>query len=138
MHFSIDLAEEFTLFLDDRPGILADLCGHLADHRVSIRAMSTSRGDDTGTVHLVVDDPVQARAMFDEAGVHFTTATCLALEMPNAPGGFARVARVLALAGINIDSIYASAAPRAGVAFGILSVSDPEAAMSLDWSLLND
>ena len=56
--------------------------------------------------------------------MRYTTATCLALEMPNAPGGFARVARVLALAGINIDSIYASAAPRAGVAFGILGVSD--------------
>jgi len=125
--------EQISIFLENRPGILADLCAHLSDHQVNIRAITVLDNTDSGTVRLVADDPQRARQVLDEAGVNYVTRPCLALEMPNDPGGFAQIARTLSLAGINIDYIYASALPGNPAALGIFHVSDPARALSLEW-----
>jgi hypothetical protein len=67
--------------------------------------------------------------------VDFRSATCLAVEMPNNPGGFAHIARALSLAGINIDFIYASGLADTGKALGVFGVSDLERALRLDWEV---
>ncbi|MFH0983605.1 MAG: ACT domain-containing protein [Planctomycetota bacterium] len=126
--------EQITVFLDNRPGVLADLCGHLSDHRISIRAISVLDHTDTGGVRLVVDDPQLAKATLSAGGVAYQTTRCLAFEMPNTPGGFAGIARTMSLAGININYIYASASSDTTKALGIFHVSDPQRALSLDWS----
>jgi hypothetical protein len=133
MKFKCEQVEQLTVFLENRPGILADLCAHLADGRVSIRAISVLDNTDAGTVRVVVDRPDLAKKALDEAGVAHTSTWCLALEMPNHPGGFAEIARALSIAGINVDYIYASARADAQKALGIFRVSDLERALQLDW-----
>lgn len=124
---------QITLFLENRPGILADLCAHLCDHGVDVRAMMTLENTETGAVRLIVDKPDEARAVLAEAGVACATSECLALDMPNTPGGLAGVARILAVAGININYIYGSSTAGSATALGIFGVSDLERALALDW-----
>jgi hypothetical protein len=133
MNFKCEQVEQLSVFLENRPGILADLCAHLSDHRVNVRAIAVLDNTDSGTVRLVVDNPELAKRALTEAGVVFTTAKCLAVEMPNHPGGFAEIARTLSLAGINIDYIYASTIAGAAAALGIFRVSNLERALALDW-----
>jgi hypothetical protein len=133
MRFKCEKVRELTLTLENRPGILADLCAHLADRSVNIRAIAAFDNTQTGNVRLVADEPELAGTILAEAGVECTSSECLALEMPNDPGGFADIARTLSLAGINIDYIYASGLPDAGKALGVLGVSDLERALTLDW-----
>ena len=133
MNFKCEEAEEITVSLEDRPGVLADLCAHLADHRISIRAITVIDGPHTGGARLVVDKPELAKEVLARAGVTCTSTKCLALEMPNNPGGFAGIARILSLAGINIDCIYASALPEAGKALSIFHVPQVERALKLRW-----
>jgi hypothetical protein len=133
MRFKPTEVEQITIFLENRPGILADLCAHLSDRRINIRAISTIDSTDTGSVRLIVDNPGLAKEAFADAGVAYTSARCLALEMPNDPGGFAGIAHTLSVAGINIDYIYASASPDTVTALGVLGVSDLQRALSLDW-----
>jgi hypothetical protein len=125
--------EQITVFLENRPGILADLCAHLSERGINIKAISTIDSRDAGTVRLVVEQPEPAKEVLSEARVSYTTTDCLALEMPNDPGGFARIARSLSLAGINIDYIYASGLPGYTTALGIFGVSDLARALTLDW-----
>ena len=125
--------EQITVFLDNRPGVLADLCAHLSDRSINIRAMAVLDEPDTGTVRLVVDNPEPAKKILAEAGVKYTSTDCLAAEMPNSLGGFGGIARTLSLAGINIDAIYASAVPGAVTALGIFRVADLDRALALDW-----
>ena len=125
--------EEISVSLENRPGILADLCAHLSDRRINIRAMAVLDEPDTGTVRLVVDDPARAKATLADAGADFATRRCLALEMPDDPGGFGAVARALSVDGININAIYASAPSHGGTALGIFHVSDLDRAVALDW-----
>ena len=91
MTITSERVEQITLFLENRPGILADLCAHLADRSINIRAITTLESTETGAVRLVVDRTDAAKESLAEAGVPFTTSECLALEMPNAPGCRPRV-----------------------------------------------
>jgi len=133
MRFKCEQVEQLTIVLENRPGILADLCAHLTDRGINVRAITTLYEGGQGSARLVVDKPEAAKATFAEAGVLCTACNCLALEMPDAPGGFAAIARKLALAGINIDYIYASASPGPGPALGIFGVSDLERALAVNW-----
>ena len=54
MDITCEKVEQLTLFLENRPGILADLCAHLADHRINIRAMTTVESTET-TVEVLRD-----------------------------------------------------------------------------------
>jgi hypothetical protein len=133
MAITCEKVQQLTLFLENRPGILADLCAHLADRGVNIRAITTLESTHTGTVRLVVDQPEATARILDEAGVAHSSSHCLALQMPNHPGGFATVAHTLSVAGINIDFIYASSTANATAALGIFGVSDLDRALELDW-----
>lgn len=82
----------------------AGLRTQLGDGRSNVRAMAVLDNTDTGTVRLVVDDP----------------------------GGFAGIARILSLAGINIAYIYASALADTSTTLGTFSVLDPERALADD------
>ncbi len=124
---------QIHLFLDNRPGILADLCAHLSDRGIDVRAMTASGGAETGEVRIVVDAPDAALAALTTDGIRHATTSCLAIEMPNRPGGLAEVARALSLVGVNIDSIYGSATGESGTALLILDVSDLPTALAIEW-----
>ncbi len=129
MKNAFEKVRQLTLFLENRPGILADLCAHLCDRGIDVRAMMTLDSTDTGAVRMVVDKPDVAAEILSEAGVAHTTCQCLAVSMANHPGGLANVARDLSLAGVNIDYIYGSSAQGASTALGIFGVSDLERAL---------
>jgi hypothetical protein len=133
MKFKCEQVEQFTVFLENRPGVLAELCTQLSKRGVNLRAISTVDNRDTASVRLVADDPEATRAVLAEMKIAFAKCSCLALRMPNTAGGFAAIAHKLAMGGINIDYIYASAVPGPGPALGILGVSDMERALVLDW-----
>ena len=133
MRFKCEEVEQITVCLENRPGVLADLCAHLSDHHVNLRALVALDGAAGGSGRLVADHPESAEQVLSDAGVEYTSQKCLALEMPNSPGGLAGIARTLSLAGINIDYMYASGLPGSGRALGIFGVSDLQRALALDW-----
>jgi hypothetical protein len=133
MEIKCERVEQITLFLENRPGILADLCAHISDYGLNLRAISTHESTEAGSVRLIVSDPDKAKRVLAEADVPFSCRQCLAMEIPNHPGGFAAIARKLAVAGVNIEYIYASATPTAPTALAVLGVSDLDKAESLAW-----
>ena len=136
MKIKCERVEQITVILENRPGILADLCAYLSDRKIDVKAIATVDDDDIGSARLVVDRPEWAKQVLSDAGVDYRCEHCLALEIPSNPGGLAGIARTLSLAGINIDFIYASSLPGCGTALGIFGVSDLERAMTLEWNAL--
>jgi hypothetical protein len=130
MKIVCERVQQLTLFLENRPGILADLCAHLCDRGVDVRAMMTLDSTDTGAVRIVVDHPDAAREFLSADGVAHSTSECLAVQMPNHPGGLAEVARKLSIAGVNIDYIYGSSTAGSRTALGVFGVSDLERALT--------
>ncbi|MCP4591880.1 MAG: ACT domain-containing protein [bacterium] len=133
MEHNAEIVEQISIFLENRTGVIADLCAHFTERSINIRAVAVIDTIDIGTVRIVVDEPEKAKEALAAAGAAFVTVKCMAIEVPDTPGGFAAVADRLSLAGINIEYFYASSLPTAKKAMGIFRVSDVEQALRLDY-----
>jgi len=126
--------EQLSVFLENRPGVVADLCAALIDRQINIRALTVLDTRDIGTFRMVVDEPAQAKEQLKLLGAAFTSVPVLSVEIPNRPGAFAHIARRMADAGVNIDYVYATALPGQDSTLGIFRVSDLDRALTLDFN----
>ncbi len=119
--------KQISAFLGNDPGRLVDLLTPLAQHQISIRALSVADSADFGIIRMVVSDTDEAVSALHEAGFALRVNEVLAYEMPDVPGGLLRtVAEPLAKAGINLEYFYAFIQSETGKALFVLKVDDPE------------
>jgi hypothetical protein len=119
--------KQISAFVGNDPGRLVDLLTPLAQHQISIRALSVADSADFGIVRMVVSDTDEAVSALHEAGFTLRVNEVLAYEMPDVPGGLLRtVAEPLAKAGINLEYFYAFIQSDTGKAVFVLKVDDPE------------
>jgi len=126
-----EAVEQISIFLGNRPGVVADLCSALSEQQIDIRAVTVLDTTDIGTLRMVVDDPASAKQALENAGAAYMVVSVIALPIKNAPGGFAEVSRVMADNGVNIEYVYASVTSGSDRCLGIFRVDDVEKALSL-------
>ncbi len=119
---------EFIVTMENRPGRLASLAEALAAFGVNIEALAAYANDGTGTVRLIVNDAPTTRRVLDDAGLHFEENTVLTAHLPHRPGELARLTRLLADAGVNIEALYILKSTHAGVELA-LSLDQPPSAV---------
>ncbi len=102
------MAVEFTVKLENRPGTLARVGEILGDAGVNITAIQAFVCQGEGIVQFVPDDVESAAGALGAAGLDYTTREALLVNVLNEPGMLGDVALVMAHAGINIDSLYAT------------------------------
>jgi hypothetical protein len=114
--------------MENRPGRLAALTEALAAFGVNIEALTAYGHDGDGTVRLITSDAATTRRVLDEAALQHHENTVLTVLLPHRPGELARLTRLIADIGVNIDAIYVLRANSDGVEFAI-SVDQPETAL---------
>lgn len=119
---------EFIVRMENRPGRLAALTESLAAFGVNIEALTAYGHDGEGTVRLITSDEVTTRHVLDEAALRHEEHTVLAVRLPHRPGEMARLTRLIADAGVNIDAVYVLRASSDGIEFA-MSVDQPETAL---------
>jgi hypothetical protein len=119
---------EFVVRMENRPGRLASLTEALAAFGVNIEALAAYGHNGEGTIRLIVDDAVTARRVLQEAALHNEERTVLTAQLPHRPGELARLTRMLADAGVNIDAMYVLRSNAEGIELAV-SVDQPESAM---------
>lgn len=113
---------QLSIFLQNKPGVLAEVCQVLAAESVNLRALSVSDTVDHAVVRMVVDNPQKASHLLGERGTLVVETDVLGLKLTNKPGALGEVAAKLAKAKVNIEYAYGSADSADGVLF--LRVSD--------------
>ncbi|MCH7813416.1 MAG: ACT domain-containing protein [Planctomycetes bacterium] len=126
--------EQISIFLKNRAGVVADLCTALTEQHINIRALTVMDTVDVGTLRMVVDDVELAKTALGNTGAAYIIVPVVALAIENAPGAFARVARTMAQAGVNIEYVYASAIGGSERSLGIFRVNNVEKALSLTYA----
>ena len=124
-------ATQLTLSHQNRPGMLVDIARVLGDAQVNIHACLTTTSGSEGLTQLIVDNANEAKKAFASAGLGYTEAAVLHVELPNRPGALAKFAGKLAEANINITSGYATGSTGSRKTSMVLAVSDSEKAAGI-------
>jgi hypothetical protein len=115
---------QLTLSHENLPGMLAHIAKVLGDAQVSILAFFTTTSRSEALTHLIVDRSGTAKKALASAGLAYTEADVLQLELPNTPGALAKFARKLAEEDINITLGYATSEKGSKKTSVVLAVSD--------------
>jgi hypothetical protein len=119
------LSTQFVVFLENRPGALAELAETLSAAGVNIEAILLEGSVDFGNVRLHLSSPRKAEKALKDAGYQYRTGEAITIQLPNEPGQLADVARKLGKAKVNIDALFGTTAPDAEHAEFVILVNDP-------------
>ncbi|MFQ6090248.1 MAG: ACT domain-containing protein [Candidatus Bipolaricaulia bacterium] len=97
---------EFRVTVPHRPGGLAELLEYLAERGINLKAVTSITEPGKGLVALVPHDVELTRRSLKEKELQFEEAEVLFVDICDEPGELAKVARTIADAGVNIESIY--------------------------------
>ena len=122
---------QFSVFLVNKPGVLAQVAKGLADERVNVVAMTIAESQEHGVLRLVAEDPGAARRVLGRLNLPTTETDMVSVELSNRPGALAGVATLLAENHVNINYAYATSGAPGGKTTGIFKVSDVAKAQKL-------
>jgi hypothetical protein len=101
------MAKDLTVYLEDRPGTLAELGEALGKAGVNIEGGCGVQDDGKETFHLLFEDAAAARQALDAAGIKVQAERdVIVTEVPDTPGALGQLARRIAEAGVNIELVY--------------------------------
>jgi hypothetical protein len=121
---------QLVLTLQNKPGILANVCKILGDAGVNIEALCAPEAPAKGKVRLVVSDAAKAETALKAAKIRAGREEAITVALENRPGAMADAARKLAGAKVNIKCAYATTSGPAQ-ATAVLTVSNVTRALSV-------
>ena len=98
---------QISVFLENKPGQLAELTRALSDNEISLRALSIADTRDYGIARLMVDDPYKTALVLKEGGWVSKMTPVLAVQMPDEPGALEKILDILAKAEVDLEYVYA-------------------------------
>ena len=98
--------KEFKVFVQDKTGELARVTEALANQAVNIRAISSEGGHESSFLRIVTNDVATSEKAFKLAGLKYEANDIMNVELMDRPGELAKIARRLARAGVNVESLY--------------------------------
>ena len=121
--------KQIFIFLENKPGKLAEVTDVLAENRINLRALSLAEASDFGIVRIIVDDVYNASTVLKDADYVISINKVLAVTVPDSPGGLSKVIHVLGSNGVNVEYMYGFTAQKKGMANMIFRVEDNQKAI---------
>ncbi len=131
--------KELVLRIQDRPGELARIIGHLYENDVKVPAFWVGAESKKGTLRFIASDPEAAVSVLAGLGFEVATMGVIAAQVPDHPGGLNTILRILESEKINILHMYPCLQTRDSVV--ILEVDKIEkavTALTTNWINLYD
>ncbi len=125
------IAPQFSVFMVNKPGVLALVLTEFASAKVNITAITMMDSAEHGVMRVVFEEPQKAREVLDGLNMPYNETDVLCVNLANKSGALATVAEKLAKGHINISYAYCTAGARGGRTTGVLKVSDVKKAIKL-------
>lgn len=125
------VVQQFSVFLVNKPGVLAQVSRQIAQAKINILAMTMTDSSEHGVLRVVVEDAPKLRAALAELNLPTTETDVLLIDMPNRPGALAEICGRLAEGHVNISYAYCTTGASGGKTKGIFKVADTRKAMKL-------
>ena len=125
------IAKQFSIFMVNKPGVLAHALGRFAEAKINIVAMTMVDSAEQGVMRVVFDSERRAEELLKRLNMQYSETDVLCVNLANKSGALATVAEKLAKSHINISYAYCTAGAKGGRTTGVLKVADVKKAMRL-------
>lgn len=98
--------KEFKVFVQNKVGELARVTEALAAKAVNVKAIASESGGAESFLRFVTEDVATTEKALRNAGLKYAPSDILDVSLIDRPGELAKIARRLARAGVNVESIY--------------------------------
>lgn len=99
--------KQLSVFLENKPGRLRELCALLAENKINMITISLADTEQFGILRLIVSDCEAAKTVLEKAGFVAKITEVIAVEVNDEPGGLHDVLQVEDAAGISVEYMYA-------------------------------
>src|SRR5438552_10296640 len=120
---------QFSVFLVNKPGVLAQVTGALAAEKINLVAMTLVDSQEHGVLRMVTANVAAAREVLKKLNLPMTETEVLCVDLPNRPGALADVATLLGQNHININYAYVTSGAPGGRTTGVFKVADQAKAL---------
>ena len=122
---------QFSIFMVNKPGVLAQVLGEFAQAKINIIAMTMMDSVEHGVMRVVFAAPERAKKVLSKLNMPYNETEVLCVNLANKAGALAVVAERLARNHINISYAYCTAGAKGGRTTGVLKVADVKKAMRI-------
>jgi len=127
----MELVTQFSVFLVNKPGVLAQVMRQIAQAKINVTAMTMMDSSEHGVLRLVGADPGRLRTALAELNLPTTETDVLLVTLANRTGALADVCQKLAAAHINISYAYCTTGVSGGKTKAVFKVADTKKAMKV-------
>ncbi|MHA2007330.1 MAG: acetolactate synthase [Promethearchaeota archaeon] len=99
---------QLSVFLEDRPGVLASFIKLLMDNKIFIRALTVAKTPDYGLLLILVDKPELCINLLEENNYLLSTTEVIAIRLNDHPRALYDIPKTLGDNKINIDYCYST------------------------------
>jgi hypothetical protein len=128
---SVYTAIQFSVFLVNKPGVLAQVTRCLAENKVNVVALTLVDSQEHGVLRVVATKTELAHDALAKLNLPLTQTEVLCVELSNRPGALAEVAELLGTHHININYAYCTSGAPGGKTTGVFKVADQNKALKL-------
>ena len=125
------IATQFSIFMVNKPGVLALVLGEFARAKINIMAMTMMDSVEHGVMRVVFAAPEKVKEVLSKLNMPYNETEVLCVNLANKAGALAAVAEKLAKNHINISYAYCTAGAKGGRTTGVLKVADVKKAMRI-------
>src|SRR5919201_2083468 len=125
----METAKQVSIFLENKPGRLANVLSALAREKVNITALTVMDSHEHSVLRAVTDDPAKTVKVMRDLGIPHGETDVLLVDLRNQPGALANICELLGAEHINIEYAYCSSGGRNGKTVGVFKVSNTDKAM---------
>lgn len=120
------LIKQISVFVENRPGSLAEVTQMLADHGIDIHAFCVADTTNFGILRMMVSDPDETFAVLREAQFTVSMTKVVAVRLQDRAGGLHDVLMALRDGGLSVEYAYSFISRSSGFAAVLLCLDDNE------------
>jgi hypothetical protein len=125
------IAQQFSIFMVNKPGVLARILGEFARAKINIIALTVMDSVEHGVLRIIFEEPDRSREVLTKLNMPHSETQVLCINLTNKSGALASVAEKLARNHINISYAYCTAGAKGGRTTGVLKLADVKKAIKV-------
>ena len=122
---------QFSIFMVNKPGVLAQVLGEFARAKINIIAMTMMDSVEHGVMRIIFASPKKAKDALSKLNMSYNETEVLCINLTNKAGALAVVTEKLAKHHINISYAYCTAGAKGGRTTGVLKIANVKKAMKI-------